>query len=111
MDKEKIDYNDWKTGEKRQYILNDYTSDIEHKTKLFCPFDNTPLIFAYDERDKTLSCPNCGEQYHPHSRSQEEINNQSKAYALRKKNYLKEIEEKRADLEARVKHAEEVGLI
>jgi len=62
MNEEKIDYRDWKTGEACQYVLNCYSHDIEHKTKLFCPFDNTPLIFAYDDYDKSLFCPNCREK-------------------------------------------------
>jgi hypothetical protein len=105
-----IKYKDWKTGEEKEYELNQFSSEIEAKTNLLCPFDNTPLLDrSYYHNEYDLFCPNCKNPY-PRTRSQEEVNESAKKYVLRNKRDLKELEEKKADLEARIKHAEEVGL-
>jgi hypothetical protein len=106
-----IKYKDWKTGEEKEYKLNQHSSEIETKTNLICPFDNTPILErSYYHNEYDAFCLNCRNPY-SRTRSQEEINEQAKNYFLRNKKNLKELEVVKADLEARIKHAEEVGLI
>ena len=110
MEEEIIKYKDWKTGEEREYNPR-HSSCIISKINLICPFDNTPILErSYYHNEHDVFCPNCGNSY-PRTRDQEEINQQAKDSILRNRKDLKELEETKADLEARIKHAEEVGLI
>jgi uncharacterized Zn finger protein (UPF0148 family) len=105
-----IKYKHWKTGEEEQWDLSHYAG-VAHKTNLICPFDDTPILdreHYHNEHD--VFCPNCGNSYSRNS-TQEEINEQAKENVLRNKKTLKELEERKADLESKIKHAEEVGLI
>jgi hypothetical protein len=105
-----IKYKHWKTGEEEQCDLSHYI-DVAYKTNLICPFDNTPIIErSYYHNEHDTFCPNCGNSY-PRTINQKEINQQAKDSILRNKKDLNELEEKKADLESRIKHAEEVGLI
>jgi uncharacterized Zn finger protein (UPF0148 family) len=105
-----IKYKKWDTGEEKEYNPS-CSLDTLNQTNLICPFDNTPLFDrSYYHNEHDLFCPNCGGVYPPKS-NQKEIKNQSREDALRNKKQLQELEEKKADLEARIKHAEEVGLI
>jgi len=110
MEPEIIHYTDWQTGEKQEYSLGNHGWSVENISKRKCPFDYTPLIFAYDDRSERLFCPNCGEDYSKNS-TQKEIDEQARNHLLDHKKDLEELEETRADLEARIKHAEEVGLL
>jgi hypothetical protein len=115
MEQEKIKYKDWRTGEEKVHI----TSDITYRTGLICPFDNIEILdrnFYHNEHD--TYCPGCRMSYSSKYISQEKVNLEAIQNAQRYKKEiltteknLKELEEKKADLEARIKHAEEVGLI
>ncbi len=109
MESKIIKYKYWKTGEEMEHLLRD-SYPHETITNLICPFDQTPLISAYNDYAQWKFCPNCGEIY-SRNVSQEKINEQAKEHLLRDKKDLQELEQTRADLEARIKHAEEVGLI
>lgn len=103
-------YQNWKTGKEEKYELNLYSSDIEHKTDLICPFDNTPILErSYYHNEHDLFCPNCGETYSP-NRTQEWINKQAKNGLFRNRIELIELEKKKAKLEERIKQAEEMGI-
>jgi uncharacterized Zn finger protein (UPF0148 family) len=104
-----VHFKHWQTGEECEYNPS-YSMDHIRKTNLICPFDSTPIFrrdYYHNEHD--IFCPNCHEYYSRNT--QEEINKQAKDDVLRNKKTLKELEERKADLEARIKHAEEVGLI
>lgn len=106
---ETIKFKDWQTGEEKEYNPAHSTDHI-NQTKLICPFDNTPLFrrdYYHNEHD--IFCPNCNEFYIQNS--QEEINKQAKDIALNNKEKLEKLESTKANLEARIKHAKEVGLL
>ena len=109
MESKIIQYKDWKTGEEMEHLLRDSYPN-ETITNLICPFDQTPIISAYNDYEQWRFCPNCGELY-SRKISQEKINEQAKEHLLRDKKDLQELEQTKADLEARIKHAEEIGLI
>jgi hypothetical protein len=104
-----IDYRDWRTGEKKKYKIDRITII---KTNLICPFDNTPLMeieensLSYDY----ISCPNCKEDYSI-TKNQEEINKQARENILRQVRRLPQLTRERKDLEARIKHAKNVGIL
>lgn len=106
-----IKYKDWKTGEEKGMDISKYAGDGIDKTDLICPFDDTPILErSYYHNEHDLFCPNC-RAYYPRTRDQKEINESAKDDALRNKKELIELKKKTTDLEARIKHAEEVGLI
>ena len=105
-----IHYQDWKTGEEKEYDSTS-SSDIIRKTNLVCPFDNTPIldrIYYHNEHD--FFCPNCREHY-SETNNQEEINHHAIKDALKCKDQLAGLEKTRADLEAQVRQAEKMGLL
>jgi hypothetical protein len=108
MEEEFLKYKSWKTGEEYEYKLN-LSWAHERVTQLVCPFDKTPLLFCYDDMDKWTECVNCGEHYL--LGSQQEIDEQARNNALERKRELDKLEKRKADLEARIKHAEEGGLL
>lgn len=110
MESKIIRYKDWKTGEEMEHSLRDSYPTQERIINLICPFDQTPIISAYNDYEHWRFCPNCGELYSRNA-SQEEIKEQAKEHISRDKKDLQELEQTKADLEARIKHAEEVGLI
>jgi hypothetical protein len=73
MEKEKIKYSFWKTGEKFTRELND-SHPAENKSGLICPFDNTEIIRWYDNMGKGYECPNCGLEYSLEFGNQESVN-------------------------------------
>lgn len=118
----KIDYIHWKTGKKKKYLLNNCTYNIEEKTNFICPFDKTPLVVARGhENDKTIFCPNCHEEYDCYNylnRTQEVTNKEAvgnvqqyKKDLIRNEKQQIKLKKKKEDLEARIKHAKEIGLL
>jgi len=121
MDKEKITYIHWKTGKKKEYLLNNYTYNIEEKTKFTCPFDNTHLVVSRGhENDKTIFCPNCHGEYDCYNylnRTQESTNQEAvenvqqyKKDLIQNKEQQIKLKKKQKDLESRIKHAEKMRL-
>jgi hypothetical protein len=105
-----ISYKHWKTGE----IVNKELSDSWPHQKamdLICPFDDTNLIFAYDDFSKGVYCPNCGIQYPPSQINQDEINKECKNYLENLKGRVNELDETKKDLVSRLEHACNKGLI
>lgn len=74
-----IKYKDWKTGKELEYELST-SYPAENKTKINCPFDNTPLIRWYDPLDKGVKCINCGIEYGNVSLIQEKVNDLAKRF-------------------------------
>lgn len=107
--KEVISYTHWKTEEKEQYVLNDRSFSLERKTNLICPFDQTPIIIAYDGVDNHYFCPNCEESYF--SRTQSGIEREAKENVILNRQKLSSLEEESANLKERISHAEKIGLI
>lgn len=108
--REIIHYQDWKTGEEREFNPNQGL-DFIRKTNLVCPFDNTPIFYrSYYHNEHEFFCPNCG-GYYPEPKNQEEINRHAIEDALKCKDQLVKLKETKADLEARIKQAEKMGLI
>ena len=102
-----IKHKDWKTGEEREY----HSSDPINETGLICPFDNVQILDrSYYHNEHDVFCPGCGANYLRNS-TQEEINEQAKESILKRKKDLIRLEKTKEDLEARIKHAEEMGLI
>lgn len=109
MKEEIITYHDWRTGEKKSYRIDRVT---KFKTSLICPFDNTPIIKIEENSSlyDSILCPNCREDY-TLTEKQEEINQQARENLLRHVRRLSQLTKERKDLEARVNHAKNIGLI
>ena len=109
MEDEILKYVDWKTGGEREYVLIFGKGELSH---LVCPFDKTPLIHTYDDWSNDVICVNCGEEFHANGGLTQEKLNETYKHRLEKfKEIISELERKRADLEARIKHGQEVGLL
>lgn len=108
MAQEGIHYIDWKTGEEE--IYHPPFSILIHKTNLICPFDNTPILDGnsyHNEHD--FFCPNCWAHYP--TINQEGINDHARKKLRKCEDELNELKDRESDLEARIKHAKDVGLI
>ncbi len=105
-----VHYKHWKTGEEREYKLNSDNSYSEQLTKVFCPFDKTPIIFKYNDYFQTCFCPNCSLEYSKNS-NQEEINKQAESQVREWQKNLVSLHKQTATLELRIKHAEKQGLL
>ncbi len=109
MEDEILKYKDWETGEEKEYTIKFGKGSLSH---LICPFDKTPLIHTYDDWSNDVRCINCGEEFHVNGGlTQENLNEKYKWKMEKHQETLRELEEKKADLEARLKHAREVGLL
>jgi hypothetical protein len=104
-------FKHWETG--RLIILN--LSDAwphQEKLDLICPFDQTNLIFSYNNIDKWVYCPNCNTQYSvSNSIYQETVNKECIDSLVSVQKRIKSLDRTREDLTKILKHAYNIGLI
>jgi hypothetical protein len=101
-----IEYENWITGEKIRHILSD-SHPAERKTKVICPFDNTPLLFWYDQYSYSgLECVNCGMQYSTGG-LQGSINKQFKEHIAGMREEIFNLDQRRKDLVEKLNYISE----
>ena len=110
MSRDQIVYNDWETGEE---FTRDLSSSYpaEKQTDLVCPFDNTRLLFSYDETNKWYSCPNCNISYLGiEKRTQEEVERVAKEHFQSLEERSKKLSNEQNEILKVLKVAESKGL-
>lgn len=106
-----ISFKNWKTGKTITKKLSD-SWPHENKLDLICPFDNTNLIFYYNETDKGVYCPNCNNSYSvSNSIYQETINKECIDSLADFQKQIKFLDKRKEILTKRLKHAYDIGLI
>jgi len=98
MEDRVITFKDWKTGRKVKYNLHS-AYPCENKTDLICPFDESPIIWWYNEQDKGHHCPNCNLNYPTEIKNQEEVDKFFQDYLSDLKIHLIRLDSQKKNIE------------